>query len=134
MSLVLATIAATMMSHSISIEHRGAPVEAIYSAQTNIRTKTIGAHTPNRMDTRRCRWTATVTVERRLANGPALARILPGEHELSGSLPGECAPDRVDREVARRDDGIRAHLVAMADRDRAPLLAELDSVKNLAVR
>jgi len=134
MGIVLAAIAAAAASHSIQIEHRGAPIEAIYSAQTDIRTRTIGAHTPNRMDNRRCRWTATIVVERRLAHGPALARILPGQRQLSGNLPGECAPSRVEREVARRDNSVREHLVAVAARDRAPLLAELDSIKNLAAR
>ena len=134
MGLVLMAIAAATASHSVQIEHRGAPMEAIYSARTDIRTRTIGAHTPNRADTRRCRWIATVVVERRLAHSPALARTLPGEHHLSGNLPGECAPNAVERAVARHADSVQEHVVAMAGRDRAPLLAELDSIKNLASR
>lgn len=134
MSLVLMAIAAATASHSVRIEHRGAPIEAIYSARTDIRTRTIGAHTPNRMDTRRCRWTATVVVERHLANSPALARTLPDQHHFSGNLPGECAPDIVERDVARHADTVREHVLAVAEQDRAPLLAELDGIKNLAAR
>jgi hypothetical protein len=134
MSLVLAAIAAATASHSVQIEHRGTPIEAIYSARTDIRTRTIGAHTPNRMDNRRCRWTATIMVERRLTHGPALARTLPGERQFSGSRPGACPREAasIQREVARRDGEIRAHLLAVAERDRGQLLAELDNIKTLA--
>jgi len=34
--------------------------------------------------------------------------------------------------MAQYQDKIEAHLIAVAEADRAPLLAELDSVRNLA--
>ena len=132
--VAMVAMAATGATNSVHIDHHGTLVEAVYSARTEIRTRTIGAHTPNRMDSRRCTWTATILVERRLAQGPALARTLPGERALSGSLPGPCTRDAkgVDRAVARHNGLIRDHLIAVAEQDRAPLLAELDAVKNLA--
>ncbi|WCM26550.1 hypothetical protein NDN01_21520 [Sphingomonas sp. QA11] len=134
MSLALAAMAAAIATHSVHIDHHGTPVEAVYSARTDIRTRTIGAHTPNRMDGRRCTWTATILVERRLANGPALTRPVPGERALSGNLPGPCARGSraIEREVARHDGAVRAHLLAAAEQDRTALLAELDTVRNMA--
>lgn len=134
MSLTLIAIAAAAATHTIHIEHRGAPVEAVYSARTDIQMRTVGAHTPNRMDSRRCQWTATVVVERQLSSRPVLARTLPGDRPLSGSQSGPCttATSEIEREVARRDDVVRTQLLAVAERDRSPLLAELDAVHNMA--
>lgn len=134
MSLTLIAIAAAAATHTTQIEHRGAPVEAVYSARTDIQMRTVGAHTPNRMDGRRCQWTATVVVERQLSSRPVLARTLQGDRPLSGSQSGPCTArtSEIEREVARRDDVIRAQLLAVAERDRTPLLAELDAVHNMA--
>lgn len=134
MSLTLIAIAAVAATHTTQIEHRGAPVEAVYSARTDIQMRTVGAHTPNRMDSRRCQWTATVVVERQLSNRPMLARTLRGDRPLSGSQSGPCTAgtSEIKREVARRDDAIQAQLLAVAERDRTPLLAELDAVHNMA--
>lgn len=134
MSLNLLTIAAAAATHTTHIEHRGAPVEAVYSARTDIRMRTVGAHTPNRMDNRRCQWTATIVVERQLSSRPVLARTLNGDRPLSGSQSGPCGAgtSEIEREVARRDDLIQGQLLAVAERDRASLLAELDAVHNMA--
>ncbi|WP_336973569.1 hypothetical protein [Sphingobium aromaticiconvertens] len=134
MSLTLLAIAAAAATHTTHIEHRGASVEAIYSARTDIRMRTVGAHTPNRMDNRRCQWTATVIIERQLSGKPVLARTLHGDRPLSGSQSGPCTAGTraIDREIAHRDDAIQAQLLAVAERDRAPLLAELDAVHNMA--
>lgn len=134
MSFSLIAMAVAAATHTVPIEHRGAQIDAVYSARTEIQTHTIGAKTPNRMDSQRCRWTATVVVDRKLSHGPALARVLPTDHKLSGSQPGACTRDRsaIESEVARRDDAVRDHLLAVAAQDRAPLLAELDAVRNLA--
>ncbi|HEX7781676.1 MAG TPA: hypothetical protein VF509_02605 [Sphingobium sp.] len=134
MSLTLIAMAAAAATHNVQVEHRGKPVEAVYSAQTDIRTRTIGAHTPNRADSRRCLWTATIMVDRKLAHGPALSRILSHDREISGSTHGACAPDnkQVVRDVAKRQDIVRDHLLAVAQQDRGVLLAELDAVQNMA--
>jgi hypothetical protein len=134
MSLTLIALAAAAATHTTQIEHRGTPVEAVYSARTDIQMRTVGAHTPNRMDSRRCQWTATIVVERQLSSRPVLARTLQGDRPLSGSQSGPCTTQtsEIEREVARRDDVIKAQLLAVAERDRTPLLAELDAVHNMA--
>lgn len=134
MSLTLLAIAAAAVTHTTQIDHRGTPVEATYSARTDIQMRTVGAHTPNRMDGRRCQWTATIVVERQLSGRPVLARTLQGDRPLSGSQSGPCTAEtsEIEREVARRDDAIRTQLLAVAERDRTPLLAELDAVHNMA--
>lgn len=134
MALGLLALAAVGAAHTVQLEHGGARIEAEYHARTEIQRRTIGAYTPNRMNVQRCMWTAIVAVDRRLAGNPALARTVASDLRLSGSLPGACQgkADAVAREVARRDDKIRAHVVAAAAQDRPQLLAELEGARNLA--
>lgn len=131
---VLVALAASAATHNVQIDHRGTPVQAVYSARPDIRMRTIGAATPNRMDGQRCQWMATVRVERRLEQGRALTRTLSGDQQLSGSAPGACAHQAkgIEREVAGRSDFVRAQLLAVAERDRTQLLAELDAVRSMA--
>lgn len=131
MSSALSLLAAVAASHVVQIEHRDMSVEVTYAVRTDIRTKTIGAHTPNRMDGRRCRWSANVLVERKPTQAPALGRAVGRALELSGSLPGACGRDRksIARQVAAHEGRIRAHLMAVAESDRAQLLAELDATR-----
>jgi len=133
MSITLIALAAAA-SHSVTIDHQGQQLGATYTARTEMRTKTIGAKTPNRMDNQRCQWTATVMVDRKLDHGPALARTIATDKTFSGSEAGACTPGRNSgaRNLAQHREKIEAHLVAVAQADRAPLLAELDSVRNLA--
>lgn len=133
MSLILA-LAAAAASHSVAIEHHGQRIGATYSARTEMRSRTVGAKTPNRMDSQRCQWTATIVVDRKLDHGPALARTIATDRRFSGSEAGACTPGRTfgERHLAQHREKIEAHLVAVAEADRAPLLAELDSVRNLA--
>ena len=63
MSLILMALAAAA-THNVSVEHHGNQIGATYTARADIRTKTIGAKTPNRMDGQRCQWTATIVVDR----------------------------------------------------------------------
>lgn len=134
MSIYLLALAALTATHVVQIDHKGAPVEATYNAHTDIRTKTIGAHTPNRTDGRRCLWTANVTIERTLAHTPALTRTISRDEAISGNEAGPCRRDTasIEKQVARHDDRIKAQLAAAAEQDRAQLLAELDAVKNMA--
>ncbi|MDO7833798.1 hypothetical protein Q4610_01950 [Sphingobium sp. HBC34] len=131
---MLIALAAAAASHSVSIEHHGQQLGATYTARAEMRRWTVGARTPNRMDAQRCHWTATIMVDRKLDHGPALARTIATDTRFSGSESGACTPGRQsgERTLARHQDRIEAHLVAVAQADRAPLLAELDSVRNLA--
>lgn len=131
MSVVLIAFAVAA-THSVQIEHQGRPVTAVYSARTEVRARTIGAHTPNRADMRRCNWTAEIVVERRIAHAPTVIRG--GEQNLSGSYAGECARDtkRVDREIARREGDIREHLATVAAQDKSLLLADLEAIRTVA--
>ena len=134
MTLSLLALAAMAASHNVQVPHGNGSIDAQYHARTIVAAKTVGAATPNRFNMQRCRWTATIVVERSLAGRPALTRTLPGERKISGSLPGACTKDRaaVQQEVARRDDAIRTHLLAAAEQDRSSLRAELDAMRNLA--
>ena len=134
MSLTLIAMAAAAASHSVQIDHGGTPVQATYTARTEVTAKTVGARTPNRMDMQRCQWTATIMVDRALNHGPALARTISSDKKFSGSEHGACTPGRKsgERNMAQHQAAIRDHLIAVAEKDRAPLLAELDAVRNLA--
>ena len=130
----LVAMAAAAATHSVQIDHGGTPVRATYSARVDISTKTVGAKTPNRIDMQRCQWTATVIVDRALDHGPALARTVSSDKRFSGSEHGACTPGRQsgERNLAQHEAAIREHLVTVAEQDRAPLVAELDAVRNLA--
>ena len=134
MSLTLIAMAAAAATHSVQIDHGGTPVQATYTARAEFRSKTVGARTPNRMDMQRCQWTATIMVDRALNHGPALSRTIASDRQFSGSEHGACTPGRQsgERNLTQHESSIREHLVAVAERDRAPLLAELDAVRNLA--
>ena len=142
MSMILIALAATVATggtatspaHSVTFDHHGTSVQATYTARTDIAARTVGAKTPNRMDMQRCNWTATIVVDRKLSHGPALARTIASDTRFSGSEPGACARGQKleQRLIARHHDKLQAQLMAVADQDRAPLLAELDSVRNLA--
>lgn len=137
--IALATAAAISgstpaVTHSVSIDHHGTAVQAIYTARAAINARTVGARTPNRMDMQRCNWTATIMVDRKLDHGPALARTIAGNTRFSGSEAGACTRGAKleQRLTAQHQDKVHAELMAAAAQDRAPLLAELDSVRNLA--
>lgn len=134
MIAILVSLAAGAATHSIQIDHRGTPVRADYSARTDIQTRTAGAHTPNRVDGRRCMWTATLSVDRRLPHSPALARTIATDSTVSGSRPGPCTGNSqaIERDIAARAIFGPDHLAAIAARDRPALLAELDAMRDLA--
>ncbi|MEQ6333056.1 MULTISPECIES: hypothetical protein [unclassified Sphingobium] len=134
MSLTLIALAAAAATHTVPLTHQGTPVQAIYTARADVQTRTVGAKTPNRMDMQRCNWTATVVVDRKLDHGPALARTIASDTRFSGSESGACSRGKnlEQRVLAQHGDRIHSTLMAMAERDRAPLMAELDSVRALA--
>lgn len=134
MSLILIALAAAA-THNVRIHHAGSPVDALYTARADVETRTIGAAMPNRTDMRRCLWTATLIVERQLGGNPATPRLISRDRHLSGSRSGACSDGMarsIEQEVASRKDMIHAHLMAVAQRDHAPLLAELDTSRAVA--
>lgn len=133
MSIALLALAAAA-SHSVAISHHGTPMQATYTASAKVETKTVGARTPNRMDMQRCRWTATIVVDRKLDHSPVLARTLASDARMSGSDHGACPRgDALERRIAdRTGDKLQAAAIAAAKRDHPMLMAELDEVKALA--
>ena len=119
--------------HQTTIEHRGVPVGVTYRATMELKTRPIGMSPPTRPSTARCVWTAAVVVERQmLRNGqpvPGLNRIVSKDLELKGNRPGGCigADKAIARDIAARDEQVRAHVLAVAERDRSILLAELEA-------
>ncbi len=131
---ILFALAAAAATHSVTVQHHGQPIAATYTARADVRSKTVGAKTPNRMDMQRCRWSATIMVDRKLDHGPALARTIATDQTFSASEAGACTPGRnpAEQALANHREKIEAHLVAAAKADHGVLLAELDSVRNLA--
>jgi hypothetical protein len=134
MSMTLIAIAAAAASHSVTIPHHGQSVGATYSARLETTSKTVGAVAGTRMDSRRCQWTATVVIDRRLDHGPAHARTIHTDQQFSGSAAGPCLPGHNPGAavMVRNSDRIAAQLAAAAQADRAPLIAELDAARALA--
>ncbi|MGE4431960.1 MAG: hypothetical protein AB7E05_14600 [Sphingobium sp.] len=135
LTLIALAAAAATATHTIPVHHAGSVVEAVYTARADIQTRTIGAAVPNRTDMRRCLWTATLIVERQLDGTPATPRIIANDKQLSGSRSGPCSDGKtrsIEQEVASRKDAIHSHLMAVAQRDQAPLLAELDTMRTVA--
>ena len=132
---MLIALAAAAATHSVTIEHHGQTIGATYVARAEASARTVGARTGARMNGQRCHWTVTVMVDHRLDHGPAHARTIATDQRFSGNDAGACTGDR-NREAAimtRHRDAIAQRLVAVAQADRAPLLAELDSARALAV-
>ena len=134
--------AATLVSespglHRVAVEHRGAPLEARYDAKVTTRLEQVGMSAGTRMSTERCLWTANVEVQRHVVGGGerALSKTLPDSRTLTGSRHGDCraARDGIAQEVARRSDDVRAHVIAVAERDRTDLHAEIDAARALAM-
>lgn len=134
MSLSLLAMAAVAATHTIAIDHNGKRIDAIYQARTDVSMKTVGSSAPTRMDAQRCRWNAAIVVERKMAHAPSLARTLPSDHKISGNQPGACPGNKnvIAREIALREDEVKAHLMAVAEQDRNLLVAELDATRALA--
>lgn len=132
---MLIALAAAAVTHSVTIEHHGQNIGTTYAARAEASARTVGARTGARMNGQRCQWTVAVMVDRRLDHGPAHARTIATDQRYSGSDAGACTGNR-QREaaiLAQHRDAIAQRLVAIAQTDRAPLLAELDSARALAI-
>ncbi|MFB0872161.1 MULTISPECIES: hypothetical protein [unclassified Sphingobium] len=132
---MLIALAAAAATHSVTIEHHGQTIGATYVARAETSARTVGAKTGARMNGQRCHWTVAVMVDRRLDHGPAHARTIATDQRFSGNDAGACTGDRERGAaiLARHRDAIAQRIVAIAQADRAPLLAELDSARALAV-
>ncbi|MBO9376107.1 hypothetical protein GG804_04965 [Sphingomonas histidinilytica] len=116
--------------HRTTIEHRGSPVTIDYRATTALSTRQTGMSPPTRTGgVVRCAWIARVAVERRLGGADGLSRVVDTGLQLKGSQPGTCsaAKKAIERQVAERSDEVRRHVLAVVERDRATLLAELEA-------
>ncbi len=117
--------------HATTIEHRGVPMNVSYRASVDLATKPMGVSPPTRGGTGRCAWVATIAVERHLAptGGAGLTRVVSTDYKIKGSRAGSCMTSRkaIEQEVAARDAEIRSHVMAVAERDKSTLLAELEA-------
>lgn len=141
---VLATLSAATAAgntHMTTIEHGGAPLTVAYQADLDISHRQIGGLAPpGRQSSLRCLWTADVAVDRQVRRDgvvvPALSRRVSTREHLTGSRPGSCEQARagIAREVAARGRTVRDHLAEVAERDRAAILAEIESANDLSRR
>ncbi len=132
--LIIAAATPVVAAHDVRIDHHAGATQVSYSAQAEVKTRTIGSSSPTKTDTQRCRWMADVVVERTPQNMPHLTRVVSRDQRLSGSLPGACAgkSKAIDREVAAREGEMRSHLLAVAEKDSKLLLAEINAAGQLA--
>lgn len=124
--------------HHTQIEHQGNPIAVSYRADTDLTTRQIGMSAGTRRSTERCLWTARVGVVRELsrANNGSISHRLDADKVLSGSRPGSCTltQHQIAKDLARRDDDVRAHLAAVAVQDRSQALADLEAMQRLAAQ
>lgn len=129
----LASVAAAV-SHQSTVEHRGAAYEVQHRAHVETQAKTVGAAVGARQGMQRCRWTATVRVERAIARpggADGVTTLLPGSETVQGDGPGACmgkTPVVADARV----DAAAARLVDAARTDHGATLAAIDAAHDLA--
>lgn len=127
----------TTDAHRLEIDHRGQRVDVTYRSDLDVEHRQVGTPAPGgRMSTLRCAWKARVSVQReaRSPAGHVLTRTIASDAPIAGSRAGWCSGQRaaIAQEVAARSDDVRAHLLAVADRDREALALELDSAHSSA--
>ncbi|GAB4476561.1 MAG: hypothetical protein OHK0018_07380 [Erythrobacter tepidarius] len=123
---------ALALEHEVVIDHASGPIAADYKGVVLIETTQVGAAgVAGRPSTLACRWTASLTVERVAQVGKALQsrRVLTNEDVASGSRQGWCETNAkaIETLVDARKDSFRTALLALVERDRAALLAEIES-------
>lgn len=132
---MIAIAIATLLSGTAAthtVEHRGQRYDVAHRAQVETRAKTVGAATGSKPGIQRCRWTATVRVERTIARGGAeAATLLPGARMVEGDTHGACAGQTAAVRDARVD-AAAAQMVAAARADRNTTLAAIEAAHGLA--
>ncbi|WP_181443443.1 hypothetical protein [Porphyrobacter sp. YT40] len=126
---------AAALEHDVVIDHADGPIAADYKGSVTIETKQVGTvGVAGRPSTLRCRWTATLNVERVAQVGETLRsqRTLTSDDVASGSRPGWCESnaEAIDRLVDSRRDSFRAAMLALVDQDRSAILAEAESARS----
>lgn len=119
-------------AHHVEIDHQGQRVDVTYQSATDVIHKQVGAvGAAGRGSTLRCVWRANISVAReaRSTAGHVLARTIAGDAPVEGSRPGWCSAQRgaIAQDIAARSADTRAHLLAVAERDREVLALELDT-------
>ncbi|MDO7834827.1 hypothetical protein Q4610_07180 [Sphingobium sp. HBC34] len=126
--------------HSAEISHGAQAYSASYHASPSISLRQVEPRFANRNAVPVCRWQADVTVNRAVAAQgravPAFGKAIHRFAPLSGSYAGSCgaARSQIDAQVARYTAAMSAEAAAIAQRDRAVFLNELDSVRALTVQ
>lgn len=121
-------------AHRVEMDHRGQRVDVSYRSDLDVQHRQVGSAAPaGRASTLRCTWEARVNVHReaRSAAGKMLTRTIASDAPISGSRAGWCngQEEAIAREIASRSGDVRAHLLAVAERDREALALELDSTQ-----
>lgn len=124
--------------HQLTMRHQGAPIHVRYDARVTTRLQQVGMSAGTRMSTERCLWTSQVDVRRhvgRPGTSDTLSKTLPHASTLSGSRHGTCTAvrERIEADVASRDDHVRDHVMLAAARDRSELHADLAAASALAM-
>lgn len=119
------------LEHRARFDHAGESVDTHYRARVVLVRRQLGsvakAGVPS---TLRCSWRAHLRIDREARFGEAqrLSRSIDRKAILAGSRPGWCGASdtAVNREVARRAEEIRTHLLAVAGEDRDVLKAAIE--------
>ncbi|HUD28532.1 MAG TPA: hypothetical protein VMQ93_06645 [Novosphingobium sp.] len=130
-----AAAAAAAPIHSVDIDHRGTTYQVDYRASVTTKARTIGMAVSSRPSTQRCVMTATVSVERVIADGDHELRArVPGEKTFTQNLPGDCRgrDGQLAALVEDKAPAIGAHLAEAAAGDRHHALAAIEAAHHLA--
>lgn len=122
------------LDHRAIVEHDGGSVEATYRTHVSLSKRQIGSVGKiGGMSSLRCEWRANITVHReaRHASGALLSRRIADDGAVTASRPGWCEKHNlsVTREIAAREDQLRAHAMRLAQADEAELRAELAGLR-----
>ena len=134
--LLLGTsVAASGLEHRVAVPHQSGAIDALYRGEVIVRHRQVGAvSAPGRPSTLRCVWTASLAVERQGRHAAGSATRVLRRAVANGSRVGWCDTSRtaIDQEVAARGAEWRRHMLALAEADRADLLAEVDRLHGAA--
>lgn len=124
---------AAALEHEIVIDHPAGTIAADYEGAVQVETRQIGtAGVAGRPSTLRCRWSASLSVERTAKVGDVLQtrRSMSRDDVTSGSTPGWCnhKAEAIDALVDARRDTFRTALLELVEQDRTAILAEAESV------
>ena len=138
LALLSAAVAFDVPVARDTLDHRGTRYEVAHRPAVRTRIKTVGMAAGTRPSTERCRWTATVRVERTIAragSGDAvLSSWLPDDAQVTGYRNGACPREMADVAAEPQVRDTAARLVARAGADRASVLAAIDAAAVVAAR